>query len=188
MHRSPKIGALVSDIAKARKIVEGLIRDVPDFPKPGIVFKDLTPLLAVPDGLRQAVWAISEPFRGERVDHVVGIEARGFVFGAPAALELGVGFVPVRKAGKLPDATISVSYDLEYGTDTLEIHADGLRPGDRVLIVDDLLATGGTAAAATELVAKTGAEVVGISFLVELEFLAGRKRLNATRVESLIRY
>jgi len=178
----------VSDIAAARKTVEALIRDVPDFPKPGILFKDLTPLLAVPDALRQAVWAISQPFLDQRIDHVVGIEARGFVFGAPAALELGAGFVPVRKPGKLPHATMSVSYDLEYGTDALEIHADGLRRGDRVLIVDDLLATGGTAAAAIELVEKTGAEVVGISFLVELEFLAGRKQLKTPRIESLVSY
>lgn len=178
----------MSDIAAARKTVEALIRDVPDFPKPGILFKDLTPLLAVPEALRQAVWGISQPFADERIDQVVGIEARGFVFGAPAALALKAGFVPVRKPGKLPHATMSVSYDLEYGTDALEIHADGLRRGDRVLIVDDLLATGGTAAAAIELVEKTGAEVVGISFLVELEFLAGRKQLNTPRIESLISY
>jgi adenine phosphoribosyltransferase len=178
----------VSDIAAARKTVEALIRDVPDFPKPGILFKDLTPVLASPAALEQAVQGMSDPFRNERIDHVVGIEARGFVFGAPAALALNAGFIPVRKPGKLPHETASVTYDLEYGTDTLEIHLDGISPGERVLIVDDLLATGGTAAAAIELVAKTGAELVGISFLVELAFLEGRKRLSAPRIESLVRY
>ena len=176
------------DLETARKTVRTLIRDVPDFPKPGILFKDLTPVLAAPEALEQAVQAMAEPFRHERIDHVVGIEARGFVFGAPTALALGAGFVPVRKPGKLPHEVVSVTYDLEYGTDTLEIHLDGLGRGERVLIIDDLLATGGTAAAAIELVGKTGAELVGISFLVELGFLEGRKRLKAPRIESLVRY
>ena len=178
----------MADIAAARKIVHELIRDVPDFPKQGILFKDLTPVLAAPEALGQSVQAMADPFRQDRVDHVIGIEARGFVFGAPTALTLNAGFIPVRKPGKLPHDTFSVTYELEYGTDTLEIHVDSLGPGDRVLIVDDLLATGGTAAAAIELVGKTGAEIVGMSFLIELEFLAGRKRLDAPRIESLVVY
>ena len=178
----------MADLETARKTVDALIRDVPDFPKEGILFKDLTPVLAMPHALEQAVQAMAEPFRTERIDHVVGIEARGFVFGAPTALALGAGFVPVRKPGKLPHRTASVTYDLEYGTDTLEIHLDDVGAGNRVLIVDDLLATGGTAAAAIELVEKTGAEIVGVSFLVELAFLDGRGKLGASRVESLLTY
>lgn len=176
------------DIAAARKTVHDLIRDVPDFPKPGILFKDLTPVLASPVALEQSVQGMAAPFMRDEVDHVIGIEARGFVFGAPMALALNAGFIPVRKPGKLPGEVIAVTYDLEYGTDTLEIHEDSLGPANRVLIVDDLLATGGTAAAAVELVRKTGAEIVGITFLVELEFLAGRKTLDVPRIESLIVY
>jgi len=178
----------LTDLTAARKSVEAHIRDVPDFPSPGILFKDLTPMLAVPEALELGVRALAEPFRLERIDRVVGIEARGFVFGAPVALELGVGFVPIRKPGKLPHETMSVSYDLEYGSDTLEMHADAIGKGQRVLVVDDLLATGGTAAAAVELLDRAGADVVGCTFLIELGFLAGRERLSGTRVEALIAY
>ncbi len=164
-----------------------LIRDVPDFPKPGIVFKDISPLLSDAKGLAQAVRSMAEPFRGE-VDLVVGIESRGFIFGAPMATELGVGFVPVRKPGKLPGATRSVSYELEYGTDSLEIQVDAIGAGQRVVLVDDLLATGGTIAAGLQLLGESGATVVGVSFLIELGFLDGRSRLPAVPLHSLIRY
>lgn len=178
----------MADLDAARKSVDDLIRDIPDYPRPGILFKDLTPVLAAPEVLSQSVQAIVEPYRNAGIDRVVGIEARGFLFGAPAALELGAGFVPVRKPGKLPYDTVSVSYTLEYGQGSLEMHSDGLQAGQRVLIVDDLLATGGTADAAGTLVREAGAEVVGFSFLVELAFLDGRKRLGDTRIESLVRY
>lgn len=168
--------------------IDALIRDIPDFPKPGILFKDLTPVLADPEAMEQCVLALAAPYRDDKIDRVVGIEARGFLFGAPVALELGVGFVPVRKPGKLPHDTHNVSYQLEYGTDTLEMHVDALEPGHRVLVVDDLLATGGTAAAALDLVRKTGAEIVGCAFLVELTFLEGRQRLTLDRVSSLLSY
>jgi len=178
----------VADLDAARKTVDGLIRDVQDYPQAGIVFKDLTPVLASPGALEQSVQAIIEPYRSEGIDRVVGIEARGFLFGVPAALELGAGFVPARKPGKLPYETVGVSYELEYGTGTLEMHVDAIEAGQRVLVVDDLLATGGTADAARQLVAAAGAEIVGFSFLVELEFLHGRSRLDGARVESLVRY
>lgn len=178
----------MADLDAARKTIDALIRDIPDYPREGIVFKDLTPVLASPDALAQGVQAIIEPFRSEGVDRVVGIEARGFLFAVPAALELGAGFVPARKPGKLPHETVSVSYELEYGTGTLEMHVDGIERGQRVLIVDDLLATGGTADAARQLVTAAGAEIVGFSFLVELGFLDGRRRLEGARVESLVRY
>ena len=164
------------------------IRDVPDFPKPGIVFKDLTPLLADGQALQLAVQAMAAPFRDASIDYVVGTEARGFILGAPVALELGVGFVPVRKPGKLPHQTISASYELEYGTDQVEMHADALHEGAQVLIVDDLIATGGTAVATVELVRRTGALVAGCSFLVELEFLAGRKALGVEPCYAVLRY
>ena len=156
------------------------IRHVPDFPKPGINFCDITTLLKDPAGLSEAVRGLAEPFRDERIDLVVGIESRGFILGAPVAGRLGTGFVPARKPGKLPAATLRQSYELEYGTDALEIHEDAIEPGQRVLIVDDLLATGGTAAAVRDLVRKTGGEVAAIAFLVELTFLDGRKRLGDT--------
>lgn len=178
----------MADLDAARKTVDALIRDIPDYPQPGILFKDLTPVLAAPEALMQSIQAIVEPYRGERIDRVVGIEARGFLFGAPAALELGAGFVPVRKPGKLPYDTVSVSYTLEYGQGSLEMHSDGLAAGERVLIIDDLLATGGTAHATRTLVEQSGAEIIGFSFLVELEFLNGRQRLADTRIESLVRY
>jgi adenine phosphoribosyltransferase len=164
------------------------IRDVPDFPKPGIIFRDLTPLLADAAALRRAVEALAEPFRGDRIDTVVGIDSRGFIVGTPVALELGAGFVPVRKKGKLPHDTIEASYDLEYGTDSVEMHVDAVAPGRRVLLVDDLIATGGTAAAALELLRRSGAEIVGCAFLMELKALGGRDRLKHDRIHVLIDY
>jgi len=153
------------------------IRDVPDFPTPGVVFKDLTPLLAHPQAFASAVRAIDLPFRTAGINKVVGIEARGFIFAAPVAVTLGAGFIPVRKPGKLPWRTEEASYSLEYGRDTLAIHADAIEPDDRVLIVDDVIATGGTAMATAELVRRLGGTVVGLGFLVELGFLGGRRRL-----------
>jgi adenine phosphoribosyltransferase len=175
----------------ASAIVEELqrtIRDVNNFPKAGIVFKDVTPVLLDVELFRQAVKAMAEPYRGARITRVVSIESRGFLFGAPIALELGAGLVPIRKPGKLPAATQRVEYALEYGTDALEMHHDAVQPGDRVLIVDDVLATGGTANAAAQLVGGTGAGVVGFSFLIELDFLKGRQRLQGRRVEALLHY
>ncbi len=157
--------------------LKDLIRDIPDFPRPGVVFKDLTPLLADPHAFRAVITAIAAPFETAGVTTVVGIEARGFIVAAPAAVSLGAGFVPVRKRGKLPWRTEQATYDLEYGTDTLEIHHDGVGPGDRVLVVDDVIATGGTAAATAELVQRLGGTVVGLAFLVELGSLGGRARL-----------
>lgn len=155
-----------------------LIADVADFPSPGIVFKDISPLLADPVAFAAAVDAMAEAYLSENIDRVVGIEARGFVFAAPVAHRLGAGFVPVRKPGKLPRAVHERAYDLEYGQNVLQVHVDGLAPGDRVLIVDDVLATGGTAAAAAHLVRACGAELVGISLLLELAFLGGRAALE----------
>lgn len=165
-----------------------LIRDVPDFPKPGIVFKDITTLTKDPEGLRAAVDAIVERFSGDGVDAVVGIESRGFVFGAAVAYRLGVGFVPARKPGKLPAETVRAEYELEYGTDAIEMHRDAVEEGQRVLIVDDLLATGGTAAAAVELVEELGGVVVALAFLIDLTFLDGRSKLGRHEVFSLIEY
>ena len=164
------------------------IRDVKDFPKPGIVFKDVTPLLLDPKLFAQTVQLMAQPYANARITRVVAIESRGFLFGAPVALELGAGLVPIRKPGKLPAATQRVEYALEYGTDALEMHHDAVEAGDRVLLVDDVLATGGTAAAAAQLVAGTGAAVVGFSFLIELDFLQGRQRLQGRRVEALLHY
>lgn len=164
------------------------IRDVPDFPKPGILFKDITPLLLSPGAFRHAVDLMAAPFRGSRVRRVVSIESRGFLLGAPVALALEAGLVPIRKPGKLPAARGRVEYALEYGTDALEMHRDAVSPGDRVLIVDDVLATGGTAQAAAKLVRAHGAQVVGFTFLIELDFLKGRERLTGERVEALLHY
>jgi adenine phosphoribosyltransferase len=164
------------------------IRDVPDFPKPGIVFKDITPLLLDPVAFRHAVELMTAPFRGARIARVVSIESRGFLLGAPIALELEAGLVPMRKPGKLPAERGRVEYALEYGTDALEMHTDAVAREDRVLIVDDVLATGGTAAAAARLVRTHGAEVVGFTFLIELDFLQGRTRLQGERVEALLHY
>ena len=165
-----------------------LIRDVPDFPKEGILFKDITPLLADGPALGMAAEAMAEPFKDKGVVLVVGAEARGFIFAPIIARELGAGFVPVRKPGKLPYKTRSETYELEYGTDTLEIHEDAVKPGDKVLMVDDLLATGGTMGACCRLVESMGGEIVGCSFLVELEFLNGRSKLAGYRTESLLKF
>lgn len=153
------------------------IRDIPDWPQEGIVFKDITPLLSSPEGFREAIDTLASQYLESRVTKVMGAEARGFIFGGALAYRLGAGFVPARKPGKLPWDTTSVSYDLEYGTDSLEVHSDAFGPGDVVLIVDDVLATGGTAAAKAELVAATGAEVAGFAFLIELDFIGGRAKL-----------
>jgi adenine phosphoribosyltransferase len=165
-----------------------VIRDVPDFPKPGIMFKDITPLLLDPRRFRRAVELMAAPFRGSQVRRVVSIEARGFLLGAPMALSLDAGLVPIRKPGKLPAAHGRVEYALEYGTDALEMHRDALGQGDSVLIVDDVLATGGTAEAAAKLVRAHGARLVGFAFLIELDFLKGRERLRNERVEALLHY
>ena len=164
------------------------IRDVPDFPRPGIVFKDITPLLLDPARFRRAIDLMAAPFQNAEVRRVVSIEARGFLLGAPIALALEAGVVPIRKPGKLPAARGRVEYALEYGTDALEMHRDALGPGDRVLIVDDVLATGGTADAAARLVRAHGGQVVGFTFLIELDFLKGRERLRNERVEALLHY
>jgi len=164
------------------------IRDVPDFPKPGIMFKDITPLLLDPGRFRRALELMAAPFGGSKVRRVVSIESRGFLLGAPIALLLEAGLVPIRKPGKLPAARGRVEYALEYGTDALEMHRDAVGLGDRVLIVDDVLATGGTAEAAAKLVRAHGAQVVGFTFLIELDFLKGRERLRNERVEALLHY
>ena len=164
------------------------IRDVPDFPKKGILFKDITPVLSDIDTLRASIKEMAAPFVNLRIDVVVGIESRGFIFGAPIADVLNCSFVPVRKPGKLPWKTESVSYELEYGTDALEIHEDAITEGQNVLIVDDLLATGGTAEATCKLVSKLGGNIKGLSLLIELEGLNGRKRLNQYNVHSLLQY
>jgi adenine phosphoribosyltransferase len=168
--------------------LEALIRDIPDFPKPGIVFKDITPLLLDPEGLDAAVRGLTEYARPLEIDFVVAAEARGFILGAALARELGAGFVPARKPGKLPYETVSARYILEYGIDALEMHADAIPAGSRVLVHDDLLATGGTAKALAELVQGRGAEIVGCLFLIELLFLNGRDRLEGFDVHSLIQY
>lgn len=163
------------------------IRDIPDFPKPGILFKDITPLLAHPPALAHAIASLAEAFRAEDIDRVVGIESRGFLFGPGIALALDAGFVPMRKPGKLPYRTRRRSYDLEYGSDALEMHEDAIQPGQRVLLIDDLLATGGTMAAAIALVGEAGGIAVGAGFVVELAFLGGARRL-ACRSHALLRY
>ncbi|MGH7673675.1 MAG: adenine phosphoribosyltransferase [Gemmatimonadales bacterium] len=166
----------------------GAVRDVPDFPKPGIVFKDITPVLLDPKLLGLAVNLMASAFRGAGTTRVVAIESRGFLLAPPIALALGAGLVPVRKPGKLPAAAHRVDYALEYGTDALEMHRDALGPGERVLVVDDVLATGGTAAAAVRLVRGTGADLVGLAFLIELDFLHGRRQLEGLRIEALLHY
>lgn len=165
-----------------------IIREVPDFPVPGILFYDLTTLMKDREAFHKVIDAITEHFRGRAIDVVAGVESRGFIFAAPIAYNLGAAFVPVRKYGKLPAATIRASYDLEYGKDSLEIHRDAIAPGQNVLIVDDLMATGGTAKAVTELVEQLGGKVVALAFLIELEFLKGRSKLDSYEVFSLIRY
>jgi adenine phosphoribosyltransferase len=168
--------------------LKNLIREVPDFPKAGINFYDITTLLKQPEGLRQTVDALAAEFEGAQIDVVIGIEARGFIFAPALAYHLGAGFVPVRKPNKLPAERASISYDLEYGQDTLEIHRDAIGKGQRVLIADDLLATGGTARAVVDLVESLSGTVEGLVFVVELEFLPGRKKLEGYDIRSLIKY
>lgn len=167
--------------------LERHIRDVPDWPEPGVVFKDITPLLADPDGFASVVRSLAEPFAGRGITKVVGIEARGFLIGAPVALHLGAGFVPVRKPGKLPRATDSEEYALEYGTDRLEMHTDAIGAGEQVLIVDDVIASGGTAAATVRLVERAGGAVAGLGFVIELGFLDGAAQLAGHEHVSLLR-
>ena len=164
------------------------IRDVPDFPKPGILFKDITPLLADARAFQATVDRLAEHFEGRKVDAVAAAEARGFLFGTPLALRLGVGFVPIRKPGKLPYSKIGIEYALEYGTDRLEVHGDVLRPGHQILLLDDVLATGGTMVACRDLIRQTGAEVVACAFVIELGFLNGRARLEPGEIFSLLAY
>lgn len=166
--------------------LSSLIRDIPDFPKEGIVFKDITPLLASSDGFRAAIDTIAAEYADSGITKVMGAEARGFIFGGALAYKLGAGFVPARKPGKLPWTTTSHEYDLEYGTDTLEVHTDAFGPDDVVVIIDDVLATGGTAAAKAALVEKMGAKVAGFAFLLELDFLEGRQKLGQPKIISLI--
>jgi adenine phosphoribosyltransferase len=165
-----------------------LVRDIPDWPQPGIVFRDITPLISDPAAFAQVIDTIVDEFVGERIARVLGVEARGFIFAAPVAYRLGAGFVPVRKPGKLPAEIEQEEYALEYGTDLLEIHRDGVAPGERVLIVDDVLATGGTASAAARLVERLGAEVAGLAFVVELTALGGRTKLGDRRAVALATY
>jgi adenine phosphoribosyltransferase len=165
-----------------------LIRDIPDFPEPGVVFKDITPLLADPKGFGTLVTTMCEPFHAAGITHVAGIEARGFTLAAPIAATLGAGFIPIRKPNKLPHVTVGEDYDLEYGTDRLEVHVDAVQPGDRVLLVDDVIATGGTAAAALRLLDKIGAEVAGFSVFIELAFLNGKAALPEVPFHALIVY
>ena len=165
-----------------------LIRDVPDFPIEGILFKDITTLIRDEEAFREVIDWMADQYADSKVDRIVAIEARGYIFGAPLAYKLGAGFVPIRKPGKLPAKTISESYELEYGTNTLEIHEDGIEPGQRVLVIDDLLATGGSARAAINLVERLGGKIIGVAFLVELDFLQGRGKLEGYNVLSLIHY
>lgn len=174
----------MSDLAWLRQRV----RAVPDFPEPGVTYRDITPLLADVDAFRFSIDHLADHFAGERIDHVAGIEARGFLVAAPLAYRFGAGLVPIRKPGKLPCATAGEDYALEYGTDRLEVHLDAVVPGERVLIVDDVLATGGTAAAATRLLQGLGAEIVGLGFLLELTFLGGAAKLDGFETTSLLQY
>ncbi len=164
------------------------IRHVPDYPKPGILFYDITTLLRDPEGLKATIDGLVSPYQGEQIDLVVGIESRGFILGAPVADRLGAGFVPVRKIGKLPSRTIRATYELEYGSDCLEVHHDAVEPGQRVLIVDDLLATGGTARATVDLIKESGGQIHGLAFLIELVALAGRSRLGEEQIFTALQY
>ncbi len=168
--------------------LKNYIRDIPDFPTKGILFRDITPLLADADALAAAVRGLAEPYRGKGVDHVGAVEARGFIFGSAVARELDAGFIPLRKKGKLPSVTESITYDLEYGSDTIEVHHDAVQPGQKILMVDDLLATGGTMWAACELIERLGAEVAGLSFLIELTSLPGRDKLGEHPINVLVSY
>lgn len=164
------------------------IRDIPDFPEPGVVFKDITPLVKNPDTLRLSVHQLIHPFIGQKIDLVAGMEARGFIFGSLAAWELGVGFIPLRKPGKLPYDKRSISYELEYGSASLEAHTDSITAGQHVLLIDDVLATGGTAAASCQLIKQLGGEITGCAFVIELDFLNGRNKLLQYQVHSLLNY
>lgn len=169
--------------------VKEMIRNVPDFPKPGIMFKDITTALKDPDTLKKMIDFICDNFQGQKIDYVIGLESRGFIFGMPVAYKLDAGFIPIRKPNKLPAKTIRESYTLEYGTDALEMHEDALKEGDKVLIIDDLLATGGTSAAACNLVAKAGADIVGCAFVIELIDLKGRDKLPKNcKILSMVEY
>ncbi|MHC4267334.1 MAG: adenine phosphoribosyltransferase [Planctomycetota bacterium] len=169
-------------------MLKELIRDIPDFPKEGIVFKDITPLLQNPSGLKEVVNKITDHYENQKIDVIVGAEARGFLFGPAVAINLNAGFVPVRKPGKLPYETASETYELEYGTDTLEIHRDAIKAGDNVLMVDDLLATGGTMAASCRLVESLGGKIAGCAFIIELGFLNGKDLLSKYDIFSLVKY
>ena len=164
------------------------VRDIPDYPKPGILFRDITPLLADPSAIKEAAIALAEPFLDKKIDIVAAAEARGFIFAAPLAIQLGAGFVPIRKPGKLPFDLHSFAYELEYGTDELQVHVDGVQPGQRVLLVDDLLATGGTMEACCRLLERCDAEIVGCSFLIHLVQLGGEERLSPYQIHSVLRY
>ena len=168
--------------------MQDLIRSIPDYPNPGVTFRDITPLLGDGPAFREAISQISERFSESNIQRVIGVEARGFILGAPIAVALGAGFVPVRKAGKLPWAVVREEYDLEYGSDKLEIHRDAIHPGERILVVDDVLATGGTAAATCRLVSALGGDIVALAVLIELPFLEGRAKLDGITVESLFTY
>jgi adenine phosphoribosyltransferase len=170
--------------------LKSLIRDIPDFPKPGILFRDITTLLRDRDGLRYTIDSFTQKFvdAGITADYIVGMESRGFIFGTPLAYQMGAGFIPVRKPGKLPSAVHSIEYELEYGVDCLEIHQDALHPGSKVLIVDDLIATGGTASATAKLVEKIGCDLVGFGFIIELQDLQGRKHLPDVPIMTMVEY
>jgi adenine phosphoribosyltransferase len=164
------------------------VRDIPDFPEPGIIFRDITPMVADPSALQLAVYQLLHPFLGETINAVAGMEARGFIFGSLAAWELGVGFIPLRKPGKLPYDVQSASYDLEYGSAALEVHTDAINRGDKILLIDDLIATGGTAEASCQLVEELGGEIIGCAFVIELDDLKGRDKLAKYRIHSLLHY
>lgn len=167
--------------------LKSVIRNIPDFPKKGIIFKDITTLLKNPDAFREAINLMANHYKDYDFDYIVGIEARGFLVGAPMAIQMGKGFIPIRKPGKLPGETISMRYELEYGSNEIEIHKDAIRPGDKVLIIDDLLATGGTVAAAVKMIKELGGKLQGIGFLLELSFLNGRELLKGEDIFSLLR-
>jgi adenine phosphoribosyltransferase len=173
---------------KPKLRLKNTIRNIPDFPKPGILFRDITTLLQNKKAFKQALDELAAKFKGKKIDYVVAVEARGFIFGGVLACKLGAGFIPVRKKGKLPWKTKSVTYQLEYGTDTLQIHADALRPGDQVLIIDDLLATGGTVRAVADLIEAQGAKITGIGFVIELVDLKGRQKLKGYPLVSLVKF
>lgn len=176
----------MQSVSAVKETLRNAIRNVPDFPQPGIQFKDITPVLADPSLFAQSIDALAEGLNSESIDAVVGIDARGFIFASAVALKLKAGFIPVRKQGKLPWKTFEESYSLEYGTNTVAIHQDALKPNSRVLLVDDLLATGGTAAAAASLIRKAGGEIIRASFLIELKFLKGRERLQSVPIHTVI--